>query len=101
MRVPLHYYTHFEVDRHDGHVVLRIRRPFGFTVELVMQDSPLMIDKFLEAFERAAHKTGAIERLRKAMTAKAPAPPPKPRKPGPGKAFSQQGFQRPKSRKKQ
>lgn len=67
MTIPLRSHTRFKVEvNKDGDTVLTIRRSFGFAVELVIEDSPLMVESFLEAFEQAAVKSKAIDRLRSA-----------------------------------
>ena len=67
MTIPLRSHTRFKVTvNEDGATVLTIRRSFGFAIQLVIEDSPLMVEAFLEAFEQAAVESKALDRLRKA-----------------------------------
>lgn len=103
MRVPFTYKTRFSVhEEEDGVIVLTVRRPFGFAVEFVLEDSPLMVNRFLEAFKEGTKSVRIVEadyftkptkRLRKQLQQKADDP----KKPSIPVAH---GYQRPKTRGK-
>jgi len=70
MCVPLTRYTRFSVtkDKKSKVVTLTIRRPYGFAIELVIDDSPLMVSSFLEAFEDAVSQTEILDRIEAMIT---------------------------------
>lgn len=67
MYVPCLHTTKFETHVNSkGQVELTIRRPFGFTVVLVLMDSPLMFRNLYLALEAAERQTGTRKRMAKA-----------------------------------
>lgn len=68
MVVPCLFINRFDVVKYDdGRVSLVIRRAFGFAVELVLQDSPLMYERLLTALEVGMGKSEIIDRMRAAL----------------------------------
>lgn len=64
MRVPFTYRTRFEVKINDaGQVEILVHRPHGFAVVFVLEDSPLMFYKLLEAIERGIKLTKVERQL--------------------------------------
>jgi hypothetical protein len=65
MRIPCLYTTDFDVRvNDDGETELLIHRPHGFAVILVLQDSPLMFKKLLDAIETGIRVSGLERRMK-------------------------------------